>query len=91
MLGLRIDPATFAGSRATPLLAPLLARAPGLRVIQSATVFEALSWAIIGQQINLTFAIALRRTSSNRPDARTRAACGAIRRPPTSPASISSS
>ena len=27
-----------------------------------ATIFEALTWAIIGQQINLTFAIALRRT-----------------------------
>jgi DNA-3-methyladenine glycosylase II len=31
-------------------------------VIQSATVFEALTWAIIGQQINLPFAIALRRS-----------------------------
>jgi DNA-3-methyladenine glycosylase II len=30
--------------------------------VQSATVFEALTWAIIGQQINLPFAIALRRT-----------------------------
>ncbi|HEX5344124.1 MAG TPA: DNA-3-methyladenine glycosylase 2, partial [Duganella sp.] len=35
---------------------------PGLRIVQSATVFEALTWAIIGQQINLSFAIALRRT-----------------------------
>jgi DNA-3-methyladenine glycosylase II len=33
-----------------------------LRIVQSATVFEALTWAIIGQQINLAFAIALRRT-----------------------------
>jgi DNA-3-methyladenine glycosylase II len=33
-----------------------------LRIVQSATVFEALTWAIIGQQINLPFAIALRRT-----------------------------
>jgi DNA-3-methyladenine glycosylase II len=31
-------------------------------VIQSATIFEAMTWAIIGQQINLSFAIALRRT-----------------------------
>jgi DNA-3-methyladenine glycosylase II len=30
--------------------------------VQSATVFEALTWAIIGQQINLPFAISLRRT-----------------------------
>jgi DNA-3-methyladenine glycosylase II len=41
---------------------PLVARQPGLRIVQSATVFEALTWAIIGQQINLPFAISLRRT-----------------------------
>ncbi|MCS0581242.1 DNA-3-methyladenine glycosylase 2 [Massilia pinisoli] len=63
MLGLRIDPAPFeAAVRDDPLLGPVVARQPGLRVIQSATVFEALTWAIIGQQINLSFAIALRRT-----------------------------
>lgn len=63
MLGLRIDPAAFAAlARTDPLLGPVVARHPGLRVVQSATVFEALSWAIIGQQINLPFAIALRRT-----------------------------
>lgn len=63
ILGLRIDPAPFADFvRADPLLGPLVAREPGLRIVQSATVFEALTWAIIGQQINLPFAIALRRT-----------------------------
>lgn len=63
MLGLRIDPAPFeAMVRSDPLFAPVVARQPGLRVIQSATVFEALTWAIIGQQINLPFAIALRRS-----------------------------
>jgi DNA-3-methyladenine glycosylase II len=63
LLGLRIDPAPFeAAVRADPLFAPLVARQPGLRVIQAATVFEALTWAIIGQQINLPFAIALRRS-----------------------------
>jgi DNA-3-methyladenine glycosylase II len=63
LLGLRIDPAPFeAMVRTDPLFAPVVARQPGLRVIQSATVFEALTWAIIGQQINLPFAIALRRT-----------------------------
>ena len=63
MLGLRIDPAAFALAVADDaLFAPLVARAPGLRVIQAATVFEALSWAVIGQQINLPFAIALRRS-----------------------------
>ncbi|MFC5547874.1 DNA-3-methyladenine glycosylase 2 [Massilia aerilata] len=63
VLGLRIAPEPFeAAVREDPLFAPLVAREPGLRVIQSATIFEALSWAIIGQQINLGFAIALRRT-----------------------------
>ena len=37
-----------------------VARQPGLRIVQSATVFEALTWAIIGQQINLPFACLLR-------------------------------
>ena len=63
MLGLRIDPAPFAAAvRNDPLLGPLVARTPGLRIVQSASVFEALTWAIIGQQINLSFAISLRRT-----------------------------
>lgn len=63
ILGLRIDPTAFAAfARDDALLGPVLARQPGLRIIQSATVFEALTWAIIGQQINLNFAIALRRT-----------------------------
>ncbi|KQV54180.1 MULTISPECIES: DNA-3-methyladenine glycosylase 2 [unclassified Duganella] len=63
ILGLHIDPAPFvAFARDDELLGPLVARQPGLRIVQSATVFEALTWAIIGQQINLSFAIALRRT-----------------------------
>lgn len=63
ILGLRIDPAAFSSFvRDDPLLGPLVARRPGLRIVQSATVFEALTWAIIGQQINLPFAIALRRS-----------------------------
>lgn len=63
ILGLRIDPAAFAAfARNDPALGPVVARQPGLRIVQSATVFEALTWAIIGQQINLPFAIALRRT-----------------------------
>lgn len=63
ILGLRIDPAPFLQAvRGDPLLGPLALRQPGLRIVQSATIFEALTWAIIGQQINLTFAIALRRT-----------------------------
>jgi DNA-3-methyladenine glycosylase II len=63
LLGLRIDPAPFEEAvRTDALFAPIVARTPGLRVIQAATVFEALTWAVIGQQINLPFAIALRRT-----------------------------
>ena len=63
ILGLRIDPAPFvAFTRDDALFGPLVARQPGLRIVQSATVFEALTWAIIGQQINLPFAIALRRS-----------------------------
>lgn len=63
ILGLRIDPQPFAQLAAgDPLLAPLIRLNPGLRIVQSASPFEALTWAIIGQQINLPFAIALRRT-----------------------------
>jgi DNA-3-methyladenine glycosylase II len=63
ILGLRIDPAPFlALAGDDPLLGPVARHSPGLRIVQSATIFEALTWAIIGQQINLPFAIALRRT-----------------------------
>lgn len=63
ILGLRIDPAPFLEAvRHDALLGPLTRRQGPLRIGQSATVFEALTWAIIGQQINLPFAIALRRT-----------------------------
>ena len=63
ILGLRIDPAPFlAAVQSDALLGPVVQRQSRLRIVQSATIFEALTWAIIGQQINLTFAIALRRT-----------------------------
>jgi DNA-3-methyladenine glycosylase II len=63
ILGLRIDPEPFmAAAQGDALLGPVVQRQPGLRIVQSATVFEALTWAVIGQQINLPFAIALRRT-----------------------------
>ena len=63
ILGLRIDPAPFlAAAENDPLLGEAVRRNAGLRIVQSATIFEALTWAIIGQQINLNFAIALRRT-----------------------------
>lgn len=44
-----------------PQLGPLLARQSGLRVPQTATPFEALTWAITGQQISVGAAVALRR------------------------------
>jgi DNA-3-methyladenine glycosylase II len=63
VLGLRIDPAPFLRfARKDALLGPVVKRQGPVRIVQSATVFEALTWAIIGQQINLSFAIALRRT-----------------------------
>ena len=63
VLALRIDPEPFLDAvRRDALLGPVVERQRGLRIVQSATIFEALTWAIIGQQINLTFAIALRRT-----------------------------
>ena len=63
ILGLRIDPEPFCAFAAEDdMFGPLTVAQPGLRIVQSATVFEALTWAIIGQQINLSFAISLRRT-----------------------------
>lgn len=47
--------------RKHPQLGPLIARNPGLRVPLAATPFEALVWAVTGQQISLSAAISLRR------------------------------
>ncbi|KAB2964506.1 3-methyladenine DNA glycosylase 2 [Zoogloea sp.] len=44
-----------------PLLGPHLARRPGLRLSQAASPFEALSWAITGQQISVAAALGIRR------------------------------
>ncbi len=63
MLGLNHDAALFEKQALRDkLLGPLIRKQNGLRIPQTATPFEALTWAIIGQQINLTFAITLRRT-----------------------------
>lgn len=62
LLGFAPDPAPFERmARRDPRLSALVARHPGLRIPQTATVFEGLTWAIIGQQINLPFAFRLRR------------------------------
>ncbi len=44
-----------------PVLGPLLRKQDGLRVPQSYSPFEALTWAVTGQQITVSAAIALRR------------------------------
>ncbi len=49
--------------RPTPTWNPLLRRRPGLRVPLAPTVFEGLTWAIVGQQVNLAFAYKLRRSA----------------------------
>jgi len=62
MLGLTQQVEVFERAyRDHPQLGPLIARHPGLRVPLSATPFEALSWAITGQQISVRAAISLRR------------------------------
>lgn len=63
ILGLQSDPASFERAiRSDPELSPLIAGREGLRIPQTATVFEAMVWAIAGQQVNLAFAYRLRRT-----------------------------
>ena len=47
--------------RSHPQLGLLIARHPGLRVPVAATPFEALTWAITGQQISIGAAVSLRR------------------------------
>jgi DNA-3-methyladenine glycosylase II len=47
--------------RAHPQLGRLIAKHPGLRVPLAATPFEALTWAITGQQISVSAAISIRR------------------------------
>ncbi|HET8715561.1 MAG TPA: hypothetical protein VFM16_07040, partial [Holophagaceae bacterium] len=62
MLGLHLDPAPFERAvRRDRLFGPLVKARPGLRVLLTATPFEALVWAILGQQIHLGLAFRLRR------------------------------
>jgi AraC family transcriptional regulator of adaptative response / DNA-3-methyladenine glycosylase II len=61
MLGLAAEPAAFERHVARrPELARLVERRPGLRVPQTADAWECLVWTIVGQQVNLPFAFALR-------------------------------
>lgn len=62
LLGLDLDPTPFTRrGRRLGRLGRFVARRPGLRIPQTADVFEGLAWSIIGQQINLPFALRLRR------------------------------
>ena len=62
MLGLTQQVEEFERAyRAHPQLGPLIARHPGLRVPLLATPFEALIWAIAGQQISVHAALSLRK------------------------------
>lgn len=61
-LGLAVDPSRFESQvLASAELAPLLDGQRGLRVPLIADPFDALVWAIVGQQVNLAFAYRLRR------------------------------
>lgn len=51
----------YAMAKKDPILKPLVKRYKGYRVIGIPNLFEALIWAIIGQQINLTFAYTLKK------------------------------
>lgn len=62
VLGLHLQSEPFEAMVASDtLLGAIVAKQRGLRIPQTATAFEALTWAIIGQQIGLGFAITLRR------------------------------
>lgn len=62
MLGLTQDVEAFERHyRTHPQLGSLIARKPGLRVPITATPFEALTWAITGQQISVGAAVSIRR------------------------------
>jgi len=61
LLGLDHDAAGFARLARRLGFARLVAHAPGLRISVTPSVFDGLLWAIIGQQINFSFACRLKR------------------------------
>jgi len=62
MLGLTADAAGLERiAEGDGVVARLVSPRPGLRLPLTANAWEAMCWAVIGQQINLTFAAALRR------------------------------
>lgn len=48
-------------ARRDPLLAPVVERFRGLRLVGIPDLFEALAWSVIGQQINMAYAYTLKR------------------------------
>lgn len=61
IFSLDTDPTAFhAFAAGEPMLAELVARQPLLRPVLVADPFEALLWAVLGQQINVTFARTLK-------------------------------
>lgn len=61
LLGLTLDPAPFERrARGDQDLSRLIAGRRGLRIPQTPNVFEGLTWAIVGQQVNLSFAFTCR-------------------------------
>jgi DNA-3-methyladenine glycosylase II len=71
MLGLTQPIDTFEHTyRDHPQMGPLILRNPGLRVPLAATPFEALTWAITGQQISVPAAISIRRKLIQRANVR---------------------
>jgi AraC family transcriptional regulator of adaptative response / DNA-3-methyladenine glycosylase II len=61
LLGLDQEAAAFARLARRLGLGRLVRHREGLRIVQTASVFEGILWAVIGQQINLPFACRLRR------------------------------
>jgi len=61
MLGLEQDPRSFEEHLASLDLSRLVAGREGLRIPQAPTVFDGLVWCIVGQQVNIPFASAMRR------------------------------
>ena len=62
MLALRLEPAAFEKAMCgDAMLGAIIQRQRGLRIPQTGTVFEAITWAVMGQQISVSFAVTLRR------------------------------
>ena len=67
MLGLTSDPARFERlARQDAAFGPLVAGTPGYRVPLTPTPFDALVWAVAGQQVTFAFACTLRRRLCDR-------------------------